>query len=150
MEPAAASRTTEMVAINTWEDVAPFAGRVVAFRVQSDCFGFNTSYPIDDDETKYGCITYMPGYGSSHKDAAYHLWQLLSVTGKQRPEVGLDTPHLQRAGMTMRCLQLGELMYIDQILSEQRALWSVTDRWILQRDEFKKHQKQYFEKSKIP
>lgn len=69
--------TSSMVKINKWQDVAPFADRVVAYVTNAHYFGSDKGYPISSDSRlKYGYIGKVFPWGTGD---GYTLIQLLKV-----------------------------------------------------------------------
>lgn len=68
-------KDTSMTEINTWQDLAPFALRIIAYKSDSSYINCNKNYKFDKKDTiQFGVVSEFP---MTWKDGGYDLHQLI-------------------------------------------------------------------------
>ena len=69
-------RSSEMQPINSWKDVAPFAGSVVAYKTNSYYLGASKGFSLEDESIQFGYIDESVSDWSC-KEKGYKMSRLL-------------------------------------------------------------------------
>lgn len=108
-----------MQKIEKWEDVAPFAGRIIAYATFSSYFGCNGGYCLDN-KLKYGRIS-KEAARWNRDGKGYSLRQMINFGEKVIEEKALTDSKLRGAVMAMRYLSIDEIIDLHQAVSEQNV-----------------------------
>lgn len=122
--------------INSWQDVAPFAGKIVAYSTHYDFYLSEHGCSFADANIKYG---YIPkGYGdwiacdrdgrylyphdfNRDRGWGYGLRQLVISGSNSFSYKPLVNFRLKEAQLEMRCVRLDELVTIGEYIENKKA-----------------------------
>lgn len=131
-----ASEIASMVKVEKWEDVKPFAGKIVAYTTNSSFFLSKDGCSFDDAKIKYG---YIPeGFGDwlacdesghllhpyeHHRDRGwgYRIMQLVALGNFCLSYKPLVNFRLKDAQLAMRCVHLPEAVKIGEAIYNGKA-----------------------------
>ena len=134
--------SSDMQLVRSWSDVAPFAGRVIAFKTNSDSHQFkgNQGYFLKDNSTRFGFIDTI---WSCWKDEGigYNMSMLLKPGDVSQNRLLVRS---ELVDFSMRLATENELRLIDRAITAGQARIEYTNndriKAILER-EFDSHKK---------
>lgn len=127
---------SDMVPIKKWEDVKPFAGKIVAYIMSSDFYLSENGCSFADENIKYGYISkgfcdwiacdrdgkrLYPHDFNKDRGWGYSINQLITSENRSFSYKPLVNFRLKEAQLQMRCVHLDEVVTIGEYIENRKA-----------------------------
>ena len=126
--------------VNTYKDMQPFAGCVVAYQTKSS--SFSDSFSFDDEpEVKFGTVSnrtvHFRGIGDAEDRTGFWLYEFL----KPKSDImhhGMTKSELERHSLTMRAASPDEIDKLRRAIDLGKASHCHLSRWRLRLGKIKR------------
>ncbi len=137
-----------MHSINTYKDMEPFAGCVVAYQTESP--SFSDSFSFDDEpKVKFGTVSNMTsrfqGVGSAEDRTGFMLYEFLKPASAITHH-GMTKTELEQHSLTMRAAFPSEIDKLRNAIDLGKATHCHASRWGLDWEKLKNLAEQHFDK----
>ena len=132
--------------VNTYKDMQPFAGCIVAYQTKS--YSFSDSFSFDDEpEVKFGTVSNMTsrfqGIGDAEDRTGFMLYEFLKPKSTIMHH-GMTKSELERHALTMRAASPDEIDKLRSAIDLGKASHCHLSRWGLDWEKLKELAEKHF------